>query len=103
MKHKLTVVERFALLGLLPPKGNFATQKVIRELLKRIEFSTGELKKMEYKQVEDRALWNPDKAPEMELDFGKYESEIISDALKELDEKKELERKHLSLYEKFVK
>lgn len=74
----------------------------MRELVKRVEFSSKELRKMEYKQVEDKIQWDPEKEPVKDVEFGKFESEIISEALKDLDAEKKLERRHLSLYEKFV-
>ena len=102
MKIKLNVSERFALLGMLPQKGNYATQKVVNQLISDIGFSAKELKDMEYRQEGDQAKWNPEKDPNKEFDFGKYETEVIADALKELDEQDEMELRHLTLYEKFV-
>ena len=102
MKIKLDISERFALLGILPEKGNYATQKVVGDLIEDIGFSVEELEKIEYKQEGDRGVWDPKKDPNKEFDFGKYESEVIADALKDLDEKDELERRHVSLYDKFV-
>ena len=102
MKVKLDISERFALLSLMPEKGNFATQKVVMDLVRELGFDEKELERIEYKQVGDRANWNPEKDPNKEFDCGKYQTDVISDSLKELDEKDELEQRHITLYEKFV-
>jgi hypothetical protein len=103
MKIKLSVADRMNLIGVLPAEGNYATQKVVRDLRDRIGFEEGELKAIDYKQVGDRAHWDVNKAKEKEYEFGKYETEVIVEALEQLDKEEKLTAQTTPLYEKFIK
>jgi len=104
---KLTIIERIALLGLLPAENNFVTLKIIRKLKEDLSFSEDEIKQFEIKAENDRMFWNvkvennlmPDGK---EIAIGEKASDIIVEALKKLDESKKLAERHVSLYEKFV-
>ena len=103
MKFKLNIADRLNLIGVLPAEGNYATQKVVRDLRDRIGFDEKELTAIDYKVVGDRVTWDQDKAKEKEYDFGKYEMEVIAEALEQLDKEEKLTVQTTPLYERFVK
>jgi len=105
MKVKLTVSERITLMGVLPQEGNFATLKVVQDLRNNVGLTQKELGLIDYKQVGDRAEWDPDKEDKAikEIDFGKYELDVIKSALEKLDKEEKMSIHQVSLYEKFMK
>ena len=103
MKVKLSVLERVTLLGILPSMENYATVKVVAGMHDTIGIDSEEAKAIDFKVEGDRVLWNPSKEIEKELDFGKFEQDIIVDALEKLDKEKKLEKRHISLWDKFIK
>lgn len=103
MKVKLSVLDRVTLLGLLPSMENYATIKVVTELHTQLGIGGKEGKEIEFKVEGDRVTWNPRKEKEKEFDFGKFETDIIVDALEKADKEKKLEPRHVPLYDKFIK
>lgn len=102
MKAELTIADRFAILEILPSRGNFATAKLVRELLEQLSLTEAEIKEYNVKQVDDQITWgNAEKTKEM--NFGEFATEMIKNALIELNKEKKLDvRKHYNIYEKFV-
>ena len=98
---KLDVRERLTLLGIMPQEGNFITLKVLRKLKDNLSFSEEEIKKYNFKQVDQHVTWEQDTEPKA-IEIGTQAKIIIQDALKKLDEEKKLTEAHLTLYEKFV-
>jgi len=103
MKVKLSVLERVTLLGLLPPMENYATIKVVTELNRQLGFSGKEAKDIDFKVEGDRVVWNPSKEKEVEFDFGKFETDIIVEALEKADTDKKVEPRMVPLWDKFIK
>lgn len=105
---KLNLGERFALLGILPDEGNFATLKVVRKLREDLSLAEEEIKHFEVKQIptsggQSQLTWSPEKATEeKEFEFGDFSKELIKSKLKLLEENKSLKDEHFSIYEKFV-
>lgn len=108
MKQNLNLGERFALLGVLPKEGNFATLKVVRKLKESLSLTEEEMKYFEVKQVTTKSgdtqiTWNPKKALEgKDIEFGDFAEDMIGAKLKQMEIEKILEDKHFSLYEKFI-
>ena len=106
MKTRLSVTERFVLLNLLPKEGNFATLKLIREARESLSFNDIENQKLKFQQVGEMVNWNQEAAKEVdehfEADFGDTVTQLIVEALTDLDKGKKLTDEHFSLYEKFV-
>lgn len=99
---KLNVLERLALLSVLPKEGNFATLKIVRKLREDLSFSEEEIKRFGIEDLPDgRMTWK--KEEEKEIQFGEKAIDIITKALKKLNETEQLTQDHLSVYEKFVK
>ena len=101
MKTELTLSERFAILGILPAEGNFATLKIIRKLREQLSLTEAEIKEYKVIQKGDQITWeNGDKTIEME--FGEFAENMIKETLEKMNETNKLEDKHYTLYEKFV-
>ncbi len=102
MKQKFSVSDRLIMLGLLPSKGSYATQRMVADLSSKLGFTSKELKSIDYKQEGNSARWDMRKDPMKEITLDSVEEQVFIDALTELDKKNELERRHVSLYQKFV-
>jgi len=101
MKATLTISDRFAILSILPAEGNFATLKIVRKLRETLALTPAEIKEYKVKQIGDQIKWaNAAKTTEME--FGDFDTEMISSALKKLNDSEKLEEQHFSVYEQFV-
>ena len=124
----LTVAERFALAGLLPPQGDILTLKDLRQLKEELAISEEDRKEVQF--------FNEFKCPQCEaigvfaapVKCGKCDvwlmatgqvgcsnwefekdvpipdclKEIITATLKKMNDDKKLEEKHITLYAKFV-
>ncbi len=102
MKAKLTIGDRFNMLGLLPSIGNFATLKVIRKLREQLSLSDVELKSHNVVQKGEQITWS-EGAKTTEMEFGDFAEAEIVNALKKLNNEKKLdEKRHFHLYEIFV-
>lgn len=53
MKANLTIADRFAILGILPAEGNFATAKLVRELREQLSLTEAEIKEYGVVQVSE--------------------------------------------------
>ena len=102
MKVKLSILERVTLLGILPSMENYATIKVVSDLHNMIGIGDKEAKAIDFKVEGDRVVWDPKKEKEKEFDFGKFETDVITSALEDLDKQKKLEARHITLWDKFV-
>ncbi len=100
---KLILLERFTTLGILPKESNFATLKIVRELQEALSLSEAEVKEFELKQDGGQYKWNKKGNEEREIKIGEKATDIIVEALKELDNSKKLTPNHVPLWEKFVK
>lgn len=99
---ELTIFERLILLSILPQEGNFMTLKIVRQMREDLSFSEEEHKTLNFKQENDRIVWNQTSEKIKNVSLGEKAIEIIADALKKLDDSKKLTEQHFSLYEKFV-
>lgn len=101
MKANLTLSDRFAILGILPAEGNFATLKILRKLREQLSLTEEEIKGQKVIQQGDQITWdNGEKTTEME--FGEFAESMIKDALTKLDKNCKLEDKHFKVYEQFM-
>ena len=101
---QLSVQERFALLSLLPEKGDFTTLKAVRELQDELSaFSDEEYKALKFQNLENNQVtWEQDADPLKEFAFGWKQGELIRDVLQKADKAKALKMEHMTLYEKFM-
>ena len=103
---KLSVAERFILMQLLPDEGNFATMKMLRDLLDKVGFTAEEHADYGFESVPGeggraRIRWNPEKAKDRDFDFSDPQVAMVIEALAKLDREKKLTAAHLTLCEKF--
>ena len=100
---KLNIHERVTLLQILPTEGDFTTLKILGDLQSALGFSEEDHKKFKIKQVDSTISWDPKEGvKEYEIELGDKATEIIKDALLDLDKNKKLKVGHFSVYEKFV-
>lgn len=114
---ELNVNERLVLLGILPKEGNFLTIKIVRQLREAVSFTEEEHKVLGFRNAGEKYIneagvevtvpagsigWNPNAPQTKEIEFGIKATEIIKEALEELNKTKKLGEIHFSLYEKFV-
>ena len=98
---QLGVVDRFAILNVLPEHGDFTTLKIVRELREQLSFTEEEHARLDFQQTEDgRTVWRENL--EREYDFGKKAEGIIRDALSRANKQNKLTIDHLNVYEMFV-
>jgi len=103
---KLTILDRFMLLQILPPEGDLRTMKVVHALRMDLALTAAEIEAWEVKDVpaaEGRSsvVWNETKVEEVEIDVAGVKTEILVEALRKLDKDKKLGVQHLSICEKF--
>lgn len=101
---KLNMHERRTLLELLPEKSDYAGMKEIRRTREICALSVEEIQKHGKKQADGQYLIPPDKmlSVQKEIPLGEWMTETVRDTLRKMNEKKELEDKFVSLFEKFV-
>lgn len=104
MKTKLTLAERFGIVGILPEKGDYVTMKTLNELRNSLFPSDAEVEKYGIKQEGTQITWDQKfKDEEKEYTLGVTAVRLIQNALEELDRKKEITPNLIDIYEKFMK
>lgn len=99
---QMTILERFALLELLPKEGNFITLKIIRLLRERLALSEEEIKEYGIQRDGEQLSWNPEmNHVQKEIEISDLAKEIIVANLKRLDDQQKLADNQFSLFEKF--
>lgn len=99
---KLSVLERIGVLSILPKQGNAVTLKVLRELKEALSFNEGEITELKLTMGPNGSSWDSSKESPKEVDLGDVKLGLISDALKEQDQKGTLVEELLPVYERFV-
>lgn len=92
-------------------RGSFATLKSLDEARVNVLLTAEELTEFNYKQGEDQEgneiskdalTWNEKGSEEREVEMNELAVKSIAEKLKSLDEKEDLSRDQITLYEKFV-
>jgi len=105
---KLNILERIALLNIIPREGSVITLRIIRDLQTRLGFTEEELKgyKMKNTTTPDgrtSIVWDEDfSKEEKDIEIGEVATSIIVRELKKLDAQNRLPMEGLAIYEKFV-
>jgi len=101
---ELAVVDRFLLLGILPPEGDITTLRIVRDLRRDLGFSEEELEAFKIKLHKDtgQVQWDVTTATSKEVPVGPKAHSLIAEALKKLSKEKKLRADHLDLYDRFV-
>jgi len=100
---KLTVLERFMVLGILPDAGSIVTMKLRQGLIDKVGLGPEEMEKYGVKKTgSDGVEWKQDVPQEKEIDLKPTEIVAIKENLEKMDKDEKLTPSHISLYEKFV-
>ena len=99
---EFTILERIVLMNVLPQEENYLTYKIIKDLKFELAPSEKETKEYEIVERDGRVFWNPQKEKPKRIEIGEKAREVISKALKKLDEEGKINDQNASLYEKFV-
>jgi hypothetical protein len=98
---KLTMGERFALMGLAPKEGSYADMKCMNELADKLNPTEDEAKKLNIRQEEGKVSWS-DTEYDTEIEIGETALGIIKSALIKKDSDNKLKSTEVTLYQKFV-
>jgi hypothetical protein len=102
-KVDLNVLERMAILSILPERASYAHWKIINDLRNELAPTDDELRAINAK-YDDAGRMSGDwtKVPEKEYILGEIAVNIITDTLKRMNNQNSLGSEHISIYEKFV-
>ena len=106
MEFKLKIIDRLILLSILPITGDFLEMRLAADLRDRLNFNADEQENFDLK-LEDaengkRYVWDEAKDREIDCSFKNKELDLIKNAFKILDQKKQLTAEHLGTYTKFM-
>jgi len=98
----LSVLERLVILKALPGEGDYATLKILTNLRLSLSFTEEEMKAWEIVTNPETGQITWQKDGEADVPIGEKATDIIVDAFKKLDSKKQLPIESMSAYEKFI-
>lgn len=102
---KLTILDRIALLNLLPTTGGFVTLSLISDMRNALQVTTAEIKKAAIQELPDGRLQMDNKAAlsvKKDIPFDQAARAIIETEFKDRDNKKQLTIDQLPLYRMFM-
>lgn len=100
---KLSIIDRLALLSVLPKQGDFLTLQVAKRLLDRVNFSAKEKTDFALQQTSDgRVGWDETKATNAEFEFSDDEHTMIVAELRRRNDERTLGMDHFGIYRAFV-
>lgn len=123
---ELNVYDRMTLINVLPKQGDITTLRIVNKLREALSFSEEEHKALQFQRVyhcqvcgEDtlkptcekcggvgawkgRMIWRREADVPADIPIGEKATDIITEALKDLNRQKKLTPAHLPLYERFV-
>lgn len=97
----LTVLDRIALLSLLPQEGDYATIRIVHDLKQDLSFTEQEHKVLNI-QVTPEGGMRWDGEVDREYEFGPRTMAVVVDVLEKADKGKKLSEDHLRVYELFM-
>ena len=103
MKIVMKIKERVVLRNILPAKWSYTDMALIEDINKKVTLSSDEIKEYEVKELPGGNLgWNPEKDTWVDIEFSKWESNIVKRTLSDLNEKQEITSDTMGLYDTFV-
>lgn len=99
---ELSVIERIALLSILPAEGDITTLRIVQNLRNALSFSEEEFKDFEIMSTDGGIRWNRSKEVPKEITIGVKARSIIEDSLEKLNREKRLRADFIPLYDKFL-
>lgn len=106
---KLNIIERLALMRILPAESDFATVRIVRDIKKKLGFTAEEVEKWKINTVTEKidqgrtisqVTWNKEEDTDADIKLVRVEREIIIKQLEELDNKKQASEIFVDLYDK---
>jgi hypothetical protein len=67
-----------------------------------LSFSEDEIANLDLRSSDGKVLWNTAADPNKDITIGERALDLVTEALKQLNEKKKLTQQHFNLYESFV-
>ena len=98
---KLSVLERLALLNVLPKEGNVTTLRIVRKLREDLSFSEEEHKELDFKQDGDRTTWNEGEWAK-DIEIGEKATDVIVDAFRQLNRDGKMHIDFVDIYDRFI-
>ena len=98
---ELSVLDRIALLSLLPEQGDYTTIRIVHDLKQDLSFTEAEHLALNL-QVTSEGGMRWDGNVEREYDFGSRTLALIVDVLEKADKSRKLSDDHLRVYELFM-
>ena len=101
---KLNIRDRFVLLNILPPEGDFSTVKIVHRLRQDLAPSEKEFKDYNIQTKDGQVMWDDavdKKRGPKDVEIGGKAFSIIEEQFKKLDKEKKLTEGHISTYELF--
>lgn len=103
MKIKLKVLDRIALLALIPNQGNYTLLKSTGEVRELLKFTDKEIKDLNMKQSNDgKTSWDFKKDNGKEFEISEIVIEPVKAKLIEMNNKNQLTKDHIGIYELIV-
>jgi hypothetical protein len=99
----LSVLDRFALLSVLPKESDFLTMRLVSGLHGKVGFSPEEHGALKFSVNQDGTVtWDQGAASECEVALTDAECDLIAMSLRSKNDSRQLSLDHLSIYDKFV-
>ncbi len=100
---KLKVLDRLAVVSVLPVQGNFITLSVATEIRDKIKFGDAERQRLSLNVAPNGGMgWNPAADVTVEFVFTDTEKTLIKKALRDLVAANQLNADHLGAFKLFV-
>jgi len=100
----LTIYDKLTIPSFLPDKGGIEEVTICADVREKIRLTQSDIKKYNIKTIGNNVSWNEIGEKPQKVDFTELEEELIVNAFKKANEKKELptELRFLKLYKKFM-
>ena len=98
---KLSVIERIALVNILPKEGNVKTLRMLRTLKEDLAFSDQENKDLNVRQEGDLIKWDVAMERPKEVHIGETMTDLIKTSMEKLSNEGKLPEVYLDLYDRF--
>lgn len=99
---KLKIIDRLALSGIVPDKGNFVTISLAQAIRDKVKFTSDEIVAMGIRSDGPNVQWNTAADVGVEVDFSAPETDMIAARLTELNTKNALTADMVGVYRLFT-
>lgn len=98
---RLTIMDRFAILGILPKQGSFLQLATSEEIKEKVNFSKEEREEAHLREPEPgKVQWERELIKD--LKFDDKETALVTEQLTKLDKSGNLAVEHIEIYRKFM-